>query len=140
MNSEEQTGKQPLGVEESQDVQRPIQAHRRKNLRSPLIVMQAKEDQGRPTFFGYAKNISRGGMFIASVNPLEPGRRFDVEFSLPDPFARKVNCRCEIVWQRTWSSENLYEPGMGLKFVDIPEESAAAINEWVETTAEPPVQ
>lgn len=125
-----------MGVDTSQFDSRPVQAHRRKNLRSPLIVMRAKEGHDRPTFFGYAKNISRGGMFIASVNPPDPGRRFDVEFSLPHPFTRKVNCQCEIVWQRTWSTASVYEPGMGIKFVDIPEDSAAAINEWVETTVD----
>ena len=61
---------------------REVQAHRRLNLRAPLIVLEAKYDEDRKTFFGYAKNISRGGMFISSINPRDPGRKFLVELPL----------------------------------------------------------
>lgn len=106
-------------------------AHKRKSLRSPLIVLRVKLDDGRKTFFGYAKNISRSGLFIATVNPREPGERFHVELALPAPLGRSVQCDCEVVWKRLYSKGSSHEPGMGLRFIDLPEEMADVIDRWV---------
>lgn len=116
--------------------ERPRQAHRRRILRKPLIVLQAKPEADRATFFGYAKNISRGGMFVASVNPPAPGCRFMVEFCLPDGPERAC-CQAEVVWNRTFSQRGPYEPGMGLRFLDLPAEQAGVIDDWAQAGADP---
>ncbi len=108
----------------------------RRNLRSPLIVLKVKLEEGTRAFFGYAKNISRSGMFITSVNPREPGSRFPVEIPLPDPICQKVICSCEVVWRRQYDKKSSHEPGMGLKFLDMPEELAEAIDSWIRTQAD----
>jgi uncharacterized protein (TIGR02266 family) len=113
---------------------RPVQADRRLNLRSPMIVLEAKFEDGRKTFFGYAKNISRGGMFISSINPKDPGSQFLVELPLPDPINQKVQCSCEVVWNRRFSDNAVYEPGMGLKFLNLSDEMADAIDAWVNSS------
>jgi len=105
--------------------------HQRKSLRSPLIVLRVKLDDGQKSFFGYAKNISRSGFFIASVNPREPGEHFQVELALPAPVDRSVQCACEVVWKRLYSKGSPYEPGMGLRFLDLPAEVADEIDRWV---------
>jgi uncharacterized protein (TIGR02266 family) len=107
------------------------QGEPRRNLRSPLLVLRVRLDDGRKTFFGYAKNIGRGGIFIATVNPKEPGTRFQVEIPLPAPLCRNLQCFCEVVWKRDFSPNSLYEPGMGLKFIDLPDEHAVRIDQWV---------
>jgi uncharacterized protein (TIGR02266 family) len=106
-------------------------AHQRKSLRSPLIVLRVKLDDGHKSLFGYAKNISRSGFFIASVKPREPGEHFQVELVLPAPIGRSVQCSCEVVWKRLYSKGSSYEPGMGLRFLDLPEDIAEAIDRWV---------
>jgi len=108
-------------------------ADQRKHLRSPLIVLRVKLDDGRKSFFGYAKNISRSGLFIASVSPKEPQERFQVELSLPAPINRSVQCTCEVVWKRPYSKGAPHEPGMGLRFLDLPEEVAVAIDRWIQS-------
>jgi uncharacterized protein (TIGR02266 family) len=108
------------------------QLHRRRLLNTPLIVMQDSTDSGRKSFFGYAKNISAGGMFIASINPPEPGSRFQVEFSMPGSQSGRVECTCEVVWKRLYTKRGPYEPGMGLKFLEIQERSVQAIDTWVQ--------
>ena len=108
-----------------------IQVDRRRALRSPLIVLQVKIENGRKTFFGYAKNLSRGGMFIATVNPQETGGRFRVEFILPDAGQTLVDCSCEVVWKRLFTRKDKREPGMGLRFLDLPGEVGVAIDRWV---------
>lgn len=106
--------------------------HQRKALRAPLIILRVKLDDGRKSFFGYAKNISRSGLFISTVNPREPGERFQVELTLPAPLGYNVQCTCEVVWKRHFSKGSPHEPGMGLSFVDLPEEVAAAIDSWID--------
>lgn len=110
-----------------------VQANRRKALRVPLIVARAKLEGGRKSFFGYAKNISRGGMFIGTVNPLGSGAKVQVEFTLPDAAKTVVQCTCEVVWQRAFSPAARGQPGMGLRFLDLPEPVATAIEAWVES-------
>jgi uncharacterized protein (TIGR02266 family) len=107
--------------------------NQRKHLRSPLIVLRVKLDDGRKTLFGYAKNISRGGLFITSVNPKEPGSRFQVEITFPPPIKRTIQCNCEVVWKRLYSKKSDLEPGMGIRFLDLPDEVAAEIEDWVKS-------
>lgn len=103
----------------------------RRALRSPLLVLRVKLDDGRRSFFGYAKNISRSGLFITSVNPREPGERFHLELPLPAPLSRTLVCTGEVVWKRLYKSDSPYEPGMGLRFLDLPAEEEALLDQWV---------
>jgi uncharacterized protein (TIGR02266 family) len=108
-----------------------IQIDRRRALRSPLIVLQVRIEKGPKTFFGYAKNLSRGGMFISSVNPQELGGHFHVEFILPDIDRTQVSCSCQVVWKRLFASTDKREPGMGLRFLELSVELGEAIDRWV---------
>lgn len=112
------------------------QKSQRNNLRAPLIVEKVPCDDGVKTFFGYAKNISRGGLFIGTVKPREPGDRFNIEITLPKPSTLTFRCTCEVVWKRHYEKKAPLEPGMGLKFIDLPETIAVQIDQWVNATVE----
>lgn len=112
------------------------QKSQRNNLRAPLIVEKIPCGDGHKTFFGYAKNISRGGLFIGTVKPREPGDRFNIEITLPKPSTLTFQCSCEVVWKRHYEKNNALEPGMGLKFVDLPEPVAVQIDQWVKAMVE----
>lgn len=103
----------------------------RKNLRAPLIIQKVHLDDDRKAFFGYTKNISKSGMFIATTHPVNPGDQIDLEFSLPAPLQGTVCCSCEVVWKRPLGSHLPLEPGIGLKFIDLDEEISAEIDEWI---------
>ena len=103
----------------------------RKNLRAPLIIQKVHIDGDRPVFFGYTKNISKSGMFIATTNPIEPGQRINLEFTLPAPLKGNVRCCCEVVWKRPFGSHLPFEPGMGMKFIDLDEEVSQQIDDWI---------
>lgn len=102
----------------------------RKYLRDPIIVFKIREETDREYFFGYAKNISRGGLFIASINPRPPGETFHITFQIPGTEI-KVDCQCEVVWTRPYDSKIKLDPGYGIRFLDLPEETAKAIDYWV---------
>ncbi len=108
-----------------------IQGDARKNLRAPLIIQKVHLNNDRTAFFGYMKNISRSGIFIATTNAIEPGEQINLEFQLPAPLKGSVRCRCEVVWKRPIGSHLPFEPGMGMKFLDMPEETSNQIEEWV---------
>ncbi|PLX90226.1 MAG: pilus assembly protein PilZ [Desulfuromonas sp.] len=107
------------------------QADKRLTLRAPLIIEKVPcEDTGK-TFFGYAKNVSRGGLFVATIKPRKPGDRFVLEMVLPLPEPAPLRCSCEVVWARAYQRRSSYEPGMGLKFVDLPEEVGEQLEAWI---------
>ncbi len=111
------------------------QTHSRRKLRVPLIVEKLACGDGRRTFFGYARNISCGGLFIATVSPREPGDRFDLQVTLPASAGFTLSCRCEVVWKRHFEQGQKFEPGMGLRFLDLSPEIAAALELWLQQVA-----
>ena len=112
-----------------------IQESRRKNLGIPILITRVNDESKGKTFFGYAKNISQGGMFIQSVNPRNVNERFQIEFSLPGE-DKPIGGKVEVVWKRQLLSRKSYEPGMGIRFLDMEEDKSAKINNWVESRLE----
>lgn len=106
-------------------------ADQRRAARVPLLVLRVAINDGQRSFFGYAKNISRSGLFIATISPREPGTVFDLEIPLPNVMGIHLHCSVEIVWKRRYDPACPYEPGMGLRFIDLPEDVAAQIDTWV---------
>jgi hypothetical protein len=37
-----------------------------------------------------------------------------------------------VIWKRRFSKKSIYEPGMGLKFIDMPEDLATELARWAE--------
>ena len=104
---------------------------KRKDLRVPILVTRVKGGKMGRTFFGYAKNISRSGLFIQTINPKKEKEQFKIEFTLPGE-ETSVTCTAEVVWARNYMPDALYEPGMGLRFLDLEDEKADEIARWVE--------
>jgi len=108
----------------------------RQNLRSPLIIQKIHIDADRPVFFGYSKNLSRSGLFIATTNNIAIGDQLDLEIPLPIADRPVVRCRCEVVWRRPLGKHLPFEPGIGLKFIDMPKEVSQQIDDWIKDQLE----
>jgi uncharacterized protein (TIGR02266 family) len=107
------------------------QKNNRRATRVPLIVEKIPCGDGRKTLFGYAKNVSRGGLFISTVKPRELGEEFTLEFVLPTRPRQTIRCRCEVVWRRLYQRKSSLEPGMGLRFLDLSATDGEKMDEWV---------
>lgn len=107
------------------------QMNQRHATRAPLIVEKIPCGDGQKTLFGYAKNISRGGLFIATVKPREPGEEFVIELTLPTEPRHTLRCRCEVVWKRHFQRKYSNEPGMGLRFLELAAADGDKIDAWV---------
>jgi len=112
---------------------------RRTKLRFPILVTQVKMGDERKYFFGYAKNISCSGIFVQTISPREVGDTFAIEFIIPKTDIT-IACNCRVVWNRRYSDTGKYEPGMGLKFDDLPEEMADKIDAWIKSQVADPDQ
>lgn len=106
---------------------------RRAHPRSPIVVREARCICGIEVFFGYALDVSRGGLFISTTKRRPIGEIHEIQFSLPD-LARTFQCRARVVWNRTYVPDSHRPPGFGLQFVDLPEEDAEQIADWVRKT------
>ena len=101
------------------------------------MVREARCIAGMEVFFGYATNISRGGLFISSPRVRSPGEVFEIRFHLPG-VDRTFSCRARVVWVRPYRHGSPLPPGFGLQFQDLPEDDARAIDEWVSRSPAPP--
>lgn len=104
---------------------------KRRSLRYPIIILKVTEEENKEHLFGYAKNISRSGLFIQSVNPRETGERFTISFEVPKTEIR-VRCHCEVVWMRKYHLKIPLEPGYGVRFLDLSPGVADAIDQWIQ--------
>ncbi len=111
-----------------------LRENRRKNLRKELLVLKVKGEGGKGTFFGYAKTISREGMFISSVNPRPMGEEFEISFKLPEG-GLSVRCNCVVIWRQEFNLKPKREPGMGIRFIDLHFDVSEKIDEWIKTDA-----
>ena len=109
-----------------------LRSERRKNLRTQLLVLKIKGEDNKGVFFGYAKTISRGGMFISSVNPRKMSEEFEITFKLDDT-GREIKCRGVVVWVREDDTLIKQEPGMGIKFIGLDESVKDEIDAWIST-------
>lgn len=106
-------------------------AERRVHTRSHVLVTRAKIGDERKYFFGYARDVSRSGVFVKIATPKSPGEVFQVEFTLPRADFT-IKCMAEVVWSRGFSDAENKEPGMGLRFIDLDPLIQDKIDEWVQ--------
>lgn len=80
----------------------------------------------------YAVNISTGGLFLETDNPLPLGTPLALEFPLPDR-ELPVQCNARVAWINPYDQpdRNQLPKGMGLQFVDLPMVDLQAIRDFV---------
>ncbi len=78
-----------------------------------------------------ASNISPGGMFVSSNDPRPPGEQFEFECSLADGFPL-VSGRAQVVWVRRISMSAEEPCGMGVRFLELMDDSEELIRRIVE--------
>jgi type IV pilus assembly protein PilZ len=80
----------------------------------------------------YTGNISAGGLFIKTENPLGPGRQFQLKLQLPNA-SKSLEIKCEVVWSRKRETSTPDKPpGMGVKFSEIAEKDYKFIKRYID--------
>ncbi len=105
------------------------EASRRKHKRIGVKVYVGLES-AHNFYTGFTQNISNGGLFIATHNPLEVGQRVELLFHLPSGSA--IRTQGEVAWIREYNEATPdIPPGMGVRFLDLSPEDSAKIREFV---------
>jgi uncharacterized protein (TIGR02266 family) len=83
-------------------------------------------------FAGLSLNISEGGLFVATHHSHKVGTRLEIKLLLPgddDP----ITMMTEVRWVRLLNEDSDQGPGLGLKFVDLPDDVHAKITRFVKS-------
>lgn len=82
----------------------------------------------------YSVNISAGGLFLETPEPLPVETPLSLEFTLPD-MRDKIRCRGRVAWINHPESlkRSSLPPGMGIQFLDLSLEDMHSIQRFVKT-------
>ncbi len=103
----------------------------RRTLRHPLRVELAPPEGvlTRPCFLGYADSVSETGLFIQSMNTRSAGTHLRLRVHVrgqPEP----LDCNAEVRWQRPCAGRDRLCAGMGVRLLDLTEESRGMLREF----------
>ena len=105
---------------------------RRRDLRA-VVRLEVEPGAGslkRPPFF-ISGNISAGGMFLITSDPLPEKTKIALQFSLPEN-KDKIQVLAEVVWCREKDERPGLPPGMGIQFLKIKARDRKKIERFVQ--------
>ena len=104
---------------------------KRKGLRVPVDFQVRCEygGNGRPTVMAKAVNMSTGGLFITTLEPIELKARLVLEFLMPATM-NSIQVQGEAVWSRPCASQEKQLQGTGIKFVNLKEPYLSLIQDY----------
>jgi uncharacterized protein (TIGR02266 family) len=116
--------------------------HRRVEARLPVRISTIEPERdpwtGRPFFRASQEtcaNVSRGGAFVRTSEPLAPGRRVLLEFELPN--GQPLEAIGRVAWTRRVLAprERDNEAGIGIEFLGGPSEQFGVLERWIDGLA-----
>jgi uncharacterized protein (TIGR02266 family) len=119
--------------------------HQRVPVRVPVRVSTIDSEvdarTGRPFFRAsreWCANVSRGGVYVRSSEPLTPGRRVLVEIELPD--GTPIEATGRVAWTRRVldSGERDEEAGIGIEFLGANGRAVEALEAFLGQSAPTP--
>lgn len=104
---------------------------RRKSKRYPTeIEVRYSSEQGLAV--EWITNISKGGMFIKSENPLPPGTPLKITFSVPGREDLSIEVEGVVKWRAEPSDPSII-PGMGVEITKIDDRNRKLFEELIES-------
>jgi len=84
------------------------------------------------TLENYSIDISSGGLFIKTEEPLDIDENLCLEFTLENS-KREISCSAEVAWVNSPNNptKSTLPPGMGIRFVDISLDDLNAIRDFI---------
>ena len=92
-----------------------------------LVEYESVED----FLIDYTANMSIGGMFIQTRNPLPIGTRFRLRFRIPGR-AKAVETLAEVRWVLKPEEAGPMKPGMGVQFEELTNDDRSAVESMLE--------
>ena len=110
---------------------------RRREPRRPTRI-QVDCSAASTFLFAYITDISSLGIFISTPDVCDPGTRLTLRFAPPQELRKAVSepdAPFELEGVVRWRSSGAHEPGMGIEFVDIREDTRNRLLELVNAIA-----
>ena len=82
-------------------------------------------------YAGFAENISSGGLFVATYVRRPKGDRMEITLNLPG-YPEPIRAVGEVRWLREFSEHSNVPPGLGVRFVELAEGAASAIDSFLQ--------
>jgi uncharacterized protein (TIGR02266 family) len=102
-----------------------------------LPIELAVNIQSEHNFFtGFSRNLSEGGLFIATHVLRPVGALLEVTFTLPGD-EKPVVARVEVRWVKEYREGSDGWPGLGLRFVSMDPEDARRIEAFMKNDRDP---
>jgi len=95
------------------------------------VKMNVAIAEGIPEKSLTSVNISEGGLYLRTIQPLQEGQRLHIRFTLPHD-TEAIQVAAEVVRTSLLGTQFDVEPGMGLRFVDIPQEAQLKIRNFIQ--------
>jgi uncharacterized protein (TIGR02266 family) len=102
----------------------------RSTFRVPVKI-RVEIEEGTPEKNLTCINLSEGGLYLRTVDPLPGGTLLHVKFTLTHD-SEPIELAAEVVRTQQLGTQLETEPGMGLRFVDIPETTLSRIRNFVQ--------
>ena len=102
---------------------------KRAGLRVPVDFDVKCRVSGDTIFMGKAVNMSTGGIFVETVEPIEDEARIGLEFLLPETLS-SIKVQGKSVWSRPSCIEDKYWQGTGIRFENLGEPYLSLIREY----------
>jgi uncharacterized protein (TIGR02266 family) len=103
--------------------------NRRQDERVETIVRVEFEEQ----YWGFTKNLSKGGAFILTPDPMDLGEEFFMKLHMPDG-GEPIEVTCKVVWTNKYGKETHdMRRGMGIKFLRLQPKIQDRIEEYIKS-------
>jgi len=80
---------------------------------------------------GYADDLSSGGVFIRTPNPLDLGEQFTLKLQMSDG-EKPIEVPCKVIWTNKYGKESRnLRRGMGVKFLELSPEVQRRVEEYI---------
>lgn len=79
---------------------------------------------------GFTENLSVGGIFVATHTLKAVGSKVEICLFVNGD-SEPIRCSGEVRWVRVYNEHNNVPPGMGIRFVDLPDSAASAIEAFL---------
>jgi uncharacterized protein (TIGR02266 family) len=103
----------------------------RSTFRAPAKMRVEIQEQDAPEKVLTSVNISEGGLYLRTLDPLPGGTVLQVKFTLPHD-TEAIACTVEVVRALPLGTRLEAEPGMGLRFIDLSGDNLGRIRNYIQ--------
>ena len=122
---------QQAEAEPAQDAEKKLSPEELRRHTRLEYETEVSMESGSQFFTGFTKNISAGGLFMATHDVRELGTLFRLRFRIPE-IGRDFDMEAEVRWVCPPNPHRPEQtPGMGVRFLDLPEKDRRVLDNYI---------